>query len=109
MATRTDVRLVDDLDGSAIQPGLGETVRFALDGISYEIDLTDTHAEGLRAALTPYTGKARRIGRKTGTSGGRTQVTDPREVRDWARSNGWPEISDRGRVPAEVQLAWDTR
>ena len=37
MATRTITTLVDDLDGSDIPRGLGETVRFGIDGENYEI------------------------------------------------------------------------
>jgi Lsr2 len=40
--------LIDDLDGS---PADG-TVRFALDGTSYEIDLSTGHAQALHAALS---------------------------------------------------------
>ena len=47
MAQKTQVILVDDIDGSAAT----QTVTFALDGVSYEIDLTDEHAAELRADL----------------------------------------------------------
>lgn len=44
MAQRTRVERVDDVDGSAAD----ETVRFGLDGVVYEIDLTEPHADQLR-------------------------------------------------------------
>lgn len=44
MARRTLVRLVDGLDSTDIAEGEGETVAFALDGIQYEIDLTQENA-----------------------------------------------------------------
>ncbi|MGA9748848.1 MAG: Lsr2 family protein, partial [Nocardioides sp.] len=44
MAQRVHVVLVDDLDGSDAD----ETVTFGLDGVDYEIDLTDAHAAALR-------------------------------------------------------------
>ncbi|WP_142130807.1 Lsr2 dimerization domain-containing protein [Arthrobacter sp. SLBN-83] len=50
--------LVDDLDRSS---AADETVRFALDGIDYEIDLTAVHAAELRSTLYIYVGGARRI------------------------------------------------
>ena len=50
MAQRVVTELIDDIDGKAAD----ETVSFALDGWTYEIDLTATHAEDLRRALTPY-------------------------------------------------------
>ena len=57
MATQTIVTLVDDLDGSEAT----ESVSFALDGASYEIDLSDTNADKLRDALAGYVASARRV------------------------------------------------
>lgn len=57
MAQRVQIVLVDDLDGSEAQ----ETVRFALDGTSYEIDLSDRNAARLRDGLTMYVGAARKV------------------------------------------------
>ena len=57
MANREHVVLVDDLDGSEAD----ETVRFALDGTSYEIDLSRTNATRFRDALTMYVGAARKV------------------------------------------------
>ncbi len=47
MARTTTVQLIDDIDGSQA----AETVRFAVDGRTYEIDLSTEHAEGLRHSL----------------------------------------------------------
>src|SRR4051794_6191129 len=44
MAQRVNVVLVDDIDGS----DAAETVTFGLDGVQYEIDLSDGHADELR-------------------------------------------------------------
>lgn len=41
MARRIVHQLVDDLDGTVLAPGEGETVLFLIDGTAYEIDLTD--------------------------------------------------------------------
>ena len=57
MATMTTVTLVDDLDGSEAS----ESVSFALDGASYEIDLSEDNAEKLRDALAGYVASARRV------------------------------------------------
>jgi hypothetical protein len=51
MAQRVEVRLTDDLDGTEIPSGKGETITFSLDGKSYEIDLTAKNASVLRKAL----------------------------------------------------------
>lgn len=54
MAKRTITILMDDLDGTDIPRGLGETVRFGIDGCNYEIDLTDENAAALRESLSRY-------------------------------------------------------
>ncbi|QBR92557.1 histone-like nucleoid-structuring protein Lsr2 [Nocardioides euryhalodurans] len=105
MAQKVNIVLVDDLDGS----DASETVSFGLDGTSYEIDLNDKNAAALREALSGYVGHARKVtaarGRKARTTA-TTSGPSARELRDWARSNGF-EVSDRGRVPAEVREAFD--
>ena len=60
MARRIVHQLVDDLDGSVLEVGEGETVLFSLDGTAYEIDLTDANAAALREILAPYVDAARR-------------------------------------------------
>jgi hypothetical protein len=102
MAQKIQVLLVDDLDGGEAEG----TVRFGLDGVEYEIDLSAEHTEALRRALAPFIGAARRGsgapprqgrgGRRAGASG-----LDTTEVREWARAQGI-EVKDRGRIPAEV-------
>lgn len=104
MAQKVNIVLVDDIDGTDAT----ETVTFGLDGTTYEIDLNDTNAAALREAVSGYVGHARKV---TGTRG-RKKSSAPasgpsaRELRDWARSNGF-EVSERGRVPAEVRDAFD--
>ncbi len=50
MAKETITRLIDDLDGGEAD----ETVKFGLDGVQYEIDLSKDNAAKLREALQPY-------------------------------------------------------
>ncbi|HYH33962.1 MAG TPA: Lsr2 family protein [Nocardioides sp.] len=109
MAQKVNIVLVDDIDGSEA----AETVSFGLDGTSYEIDLSETNAAALREAVSAYVGHARKVsgssrGRKarSGSSSATTSGPSARELRDWARSNGF-QVSDRGRVPAEVREAFD--
>lgn len=59
MVQRTVVTVVDDLDGES---AADETVAFSLDGDSYEIDLSATHAAELRATVASYVEKANRVG-----------------------------------------------
>ncbi len=109
MAQRTHIILIDDLNGQTIEDGKGGTVTFGLEGVEYAIDLTDKNTAKLRAALSQYTAAATRIGRKSGSRGTRSQIgPSAREVRDWARSNGY-QVPDRGRIPGDVQAAFDAR
>lgn len=55
MAKTVIVKLTDDMDGGDAE----ETIEFALDGRSYEIDLSTTNASKLREALKPYIDKGR--------------------------------------------------
>ncbi|SMQ67761.1 Lsr2 protein [Plantibacter sp. VKM Ac-1784] len=61
MAQRRVTTLIDDLDGTDLQRGSGETIRFGVGGRTYEIDLSDDNAEALREALQPYREAGRRI------------------------------------------------
>ena len=105
MAQRVEIKLEDDLDGSDAD----ETVTFGLDGVSYEIDLSNANATQLREALAPYVGHARRAAgrrqaaRTTARGGAKRDLSD---VREWARKNGH-KVSERGRISAEVQAAYD--
>jgi nucleoid-associated protein Lsr2 len=107
VSQRVQVQLIDDLDGTDIASGKGETLTFALDGFTYEIDLTNKNAGTLRKALSPYVDAGRRIRTSRGAKVRRTQVgPDATTLREWARANGY-EVSDRGRVPNEVREAFD--
>jgi hypothetical protein len=98
MAQRVQVELVDDYDGKAAH----QTVTFGLDGVSYEIDLSDKNAKALRKAYETWIASARRVGGRQakGTTKVATGV-DTAAVRAWASSNGY-EISSRGRIPGEI-------
>jgi hypothetical protein len=106
MAQRVEVVLIDDVDGGKA----AETVTFALDGVSYEIDLSDKNARKLRDDLATWTGHARRAG-SAKAAGSRRRAASPKRadlgaVREWARANGH-NVSDRGRISADVQAAYD--
>jgi hypothetical protein len=108
MAQRVNVVLVDDIDGTDAV----ETVSFALDGVDYEIDLSDEHAAELRDAISLYIGHARRTGgrrrsgkRSTSTASSDAAGTSAADIRAWARENGWT-VPERGRVSSEVRQAF---
>ena len=112
MAQKVNIVLVDDIDGSEAT----ETVTFGLDGTTYEIDLNDKNAAALRDAVGHYVGHARKVtgggggrrssGRRSSSSNGSFSAHSAREIRDWARSNGYT-VPDRGRIPREVREAFD--
>jgi hypothetical protein len=108
MARKTVIQLTDDIDGTPIAEGAGRTVPFALDGIAYEIDLSDAHLAELLDALTPYTTAGRRTGRKSNAAAGATNTdkAELQKIREWARQNGH-EVSDRGRVSRTIRDAYD--
>ncbi len=108
MARKVVTTLVDDIDGVVIEEGKGETVPFALDGVNYEIDLSDANAAKLREALDTYVDRARRVGRATtGRSAGsrRSSSSAPKEdlgaAREWLREHGH-KVSVRGRISADL-------
>ena len=74
MAQQIQTLFIDDIDGGAAEG----TVRFALDGTDYEIDLSGKHSDELRAALRKYVEHARKVGgarRRPGARGGRRAST----------------------------------
>lgn len=114
-----------------------ETVEFGLDGAEFEIDLTGEEAAGLRDALADFVAAARKSGgtRRRGvaptrasrsavtnaakasgqkaTATGSTGTTRPKldrtqsqAIREWGKAQGF-EVSDRGRIPVEVQEAYE--
>lgn len=103
MAQKVQVVLVDDIDGGEA----AETLSFALDGVGYEIDLSDANAADLRAALQPWISAGRRVsGRRSASRGrGRSSGSDAAQIRDWAKANGF-EVSERGRVSAKIREAY---
>ena len=87
---------------------------FSLDGVAYEIDLTEENAAALRDAFAHYTRAARPVssssGAASGASGGRRRrrggQQDLGAIREWAKQNGY-QVSDRGRVAASVLEAYE--
>jgi len=113
MAQQVRVEMVDDLDGGVA----GQTVPFSLDGVGYEIDLSNDNADELRDALARYVSASRRVGgrkvrlaagQSVGASASRTTSADrerSRAIRAWAVENGFT-VSDRGRIAAEIVQAY---
>ena len=101
-------QLVDDLDGGVAD----ETVSFALDGRSYEIDLSQDNADMLRKALDEYVAHARKAGetttraRKSVQGAAHRDPSQTRAIREWAQRNNHA-VSSRGRIPRPVVTAYE--
>ena len=108
MAKETITKLIDDLDGGEAH----ETVKFGLDGHSFEIDLSTKNATKLRNALAQYvdygtrvSGRSVTIGGRSASARGRGGAVAEREqnkaIRTWAQRKGIA-VAPRGRIKHEV-------
>jgi hypothetical protein len=104
VAQKTVTYLVDDLEGGDAE----ETVKFGLDGVDYEIDLSEKNATALRESVARFVAAGRRVGRSTGkpvsTRGRGAAATDREQnkaIREWAKRKGIT-ISERGRISQDV-------
>ena len=106
MAREVIEKLVDDLDGGDAT----ETVSFALDGTSFEIDLSKKNATAFRKLFDRYV----KAGRRSSPAGGRrrkaaasTNGSKPKREFDIAQLREWAGANDvtvpaRGRIPQAV-------
>jgi len=107
MATRIVTEVSDDIDGSEAN----QTIRFALDGVEYEIDLSDRNAIRFRESIAEFVGLARKVGGgrggklATSARGDKSQIG---RMREWLSEHGY-EVSDRGRIPAWLQQVYHDR
>ena len=93
MVRQTSVAFVDDLDGSKAV----ETVKFGLDGKTYEIDLNKRNAAALRKAVAAYVAKY-------ATKGTGARDTPDRPIRSQLDIDHL-RVSDHHR--RMIQTAWD--
>ncbi|MGW1261271.1 histone-like nucleoid-structuring protein Lsr2 [Streptomyces drozdowiczii] len=116
---KTIVTLIDDLDPTGQTPA-SETVPFALDGVDYEIDLSEENAHVLRARLKEFR-QAGRVVKGTPARGRQPMVTpadaggaklnrhqggvDPKAARAWAVEQSL-SLPPRGRLPKAVKDAY---
>jgi hypothetical protein len=117
VAPETAVLAADGSSGQPLHVDQSQTVRFALDGQRYEIDLSEQDATDFRLALQPYVHSGRRASRRTGASAVPRGSTPARRgsaasrrdgnaaIREWARAHGH-DVSDRGRIPMNVVQAY---
>lgn len=93
MARKVEVSLIDDMDGSVA----AETVKFGVDGLHYEVDLSAEHAKELRNSLSAYI--------KAGRRATPFSAEDAAEIRSWAQKKGF-DVSDRGRLNQDIISAY---
>lgn len=117
MAKQIITQITDDLDGSDAH----ETVHFSIDGVGYEIDLSDKNASEFRKFLNRYqdagtrTGKiaygqhaqVARYGQSKAPSAGLNREQN-QKIRTWAAENGW-ELAERGRIPQHIVDSFETK
>jgi hypothetical protein len=110
MAKRIITTLVDDVDGTLIADGEGESIVFSLDHVTYELDLTSANAASLREALAPFIAAGRVMGKSSIKAVSRPRVpsraAELTVVREWARAQGL-SAPDRGRMPAQLLAAFE--
>ncbi|MEH0059039.1 MULTISPECIES: histone-like nucleoid-structuring protein Lsr2 [Auritidibacter] len=94
MARKTEVVLIDDLDGSPAD----ETLIFGFDGRHYQIDLSKENADAFRKLLKPYIRKAESIAPPA-------PGNEAAKIREWARKNGY-NVSRRGRLHRDIEEAY---
>jgi hypothetical protein len=96
MAKTVIVKLTDDIDGGDAD----ETVHFALDGKSYEIDVNSSNAARVRSALKPFIEKGR-------SSGGAARTRAPRPAGGSAEKTLFSQLSgdEKARFRAWADMA----
>ena len=110
MAKKVTVTLIDDVDQESTAD---ESVEFGLDGVTYEIDLSEDNAAALREQLEYWIQHARKVGGRTRSkavqsapvasksSRGTTDREQTAAIREWARNNDL-QVSARGRISADI-------
>ena len=79
---QVDTVFTDDLTGEVLAENEVQTVTFAVDGVTYEIDLSQTHASSLRNDFAAWIEHARIVanskasGRSTHRASARLGTTD---------------------------------
>ncbi|HEX8936177.1 MAG TPA: Lsr2 family protein [Pseudonocardiaceae bacterium] len=112
MVQKIITEFIDDIDGSPAE----RTFTFAVDGTTYEIDLSAENIAGFKSVIGGFIESARKVkgsrssnGRhihNARVNGGGQSREQTRAVREWARKHGH-NISNRGRIPSSIQQAFD--
>ncbi len=109
----------DDVDAE-------ESVSFGYDGYGYALDLCGRHAEEFHQTVqgmislssersrmgtgrrTRRAAPASASGAEAGPTRGTTSDRDRlKAIREWARSNGYPDLGGRGRIPQHIVAEYE--
>lgn len=99
MAEQIHIELIDDLDGSS---PAAETVSFALDGVTYDIDLNEQNAQMLRSTLADYAQAGRAMTRAAATRREEKQKHRTRQANK-AHTHEIRQAADAARRPRRPQ------
>jgi len=108
MAKNVVVQVVDDIDGGEA----AETISFALDGKSYEIDLNAQNAASLRKAFAPFIENGRSSGRGSGsgaaraTPAGKATLFSQLDSEEKDRFRRWAEMPNARRIGDVRVQSW---
>lgn len=105
MAKETIIRITDDIDGSEAV----ESIRFAFRGTDYDIDLNAKNVAAIEKSFEKWIQHGQKSDPGIRTRQRRSSVKNKDQtaaVREWAKANGY-QVSDRGRIAAEVRAAYD--
>jgi hypothetical protein len=107
MAKTVVVKLTDDIDGGDAD----ETVHFAVDGKSYEIDLSASNAASFRQTLKPYIEKGRIAGTAARPRPARTPAEQTLYSRlsadEKARFRAWADMATARRISDARVKSWE--
>lgn len=111
MAEKIKRWLIDDMEDSEVEAD--QTVQFGLDGTTYEIDLSSKNATRLRTDMQKYIDHARVLGRvkpeKPKAPPATMAVEQSKAARDWLRNNGYPNLSEKGRIPRDAMAFYNNQ
>ncbi len=99
MATQTTVTVTCDICGGTKD---ARTRTISLDGRALEIDLCGKDGRALDKTAQKFVPFARKVARESAPRRTVSSRQHSADVRDWARTQGIV-ISDRGRIPADVE------
>lgn len=100
----------DDKDGTHLSADEVVSIRFAVDGDRYIIDLTSDNAEEFYNQWQPWIEVARKDvsvpKRGTRSRNSTNSRSKNAKIRQWANENGF-EVSDRGPLRQDIVSAYD--